>query len=989
VKQIPKEGNYSSRYHDFDEEPKTYKSHTKCEIVFRQKLGDDDVFVDVLYNSYTHDYSYSVKEPVLEDNEKELLEFIKETIILTFMSNLDFFDPTKKLSGQETEEKVKSGDSLLSYFSKKTSKVRDKKKKDDTPDLEKDLDIFPDNMEEDDPERMFTNRKIRMKAAEDDRKKEFLDKALLNILERHSISLKKTTIKKIRYYIMRDFVGFGKIDPFMRDPSIEDISCDGPGIPIFIHHQDYESLRTNIVFETDQELDSYVISMAQGTEKPITIADPILDSTLGDGSRLHATLSTEVTLGGSTFTIRKFKEKPITPAELVMSNTISSKIAAFLWLAVEHGSSIMMAGGTASGKTTMLNGISLFIPPKMKIVTIEDTHEINLPHENWIAGLTRERFGGDIVGGKVRGTIDMFDLVKAALRQRPKYILVGEVRGIETYVLFQAMATGHTTFSTMHADSPRSLVQRLENPPIKVPRALLQSLDLIVLLHPTVVNKKHVRRVKGIVEIRKLDPITNNLIVNKIFEWDPNTDTFKYFGDSKLYKKIESVTTKTRREVIEDLKRREKIIRVLIKYNIKDYERFAQIISSYYVDPNKSLTLFFKEWGFTLGKEGQGRKKIKKRDPKAQKQLKRKRRRREAKRKQKRRPKKAKSTIVIAPNITKRDEYIGPHPYRESLKAAQMKDLVKKIMTNLEEDETISLEKENELPVKVMNEPIMAPVLKAVPHPETEIMEPKQTISKEVLLKVIEAVSSQTEPLTEVEQRPQEYLDNEIFSGIVDREKIVDKKLDGRVDVDVLLPNLIGEKTHREGTEGKKRTLGEKGKKADETAKKEKRTASFQDRKAPSDELMSENLEDRKALDVEMDHPQMNLRVSSSVSADRTAPLHPSEASFLQDNAESASPSSPPPSGSRSGFLRMEKSGKSDPKITWEPKDHQIAVGPAASATEERTAIPSDKRKKMEKIFGLIQKKKADEIPEGPNKQKKKDIYQKRMDSLLRQIIDE
>src|SRR5438270_491385 len=234
----------------------------------------------------------------------------------------------------------------------------------------------------------------------------------------YSIVLTPLSREKILYYILRDFLGFGKLDPMMRDEFIEDISCDAPGIPIFVYHRKFESLKSTVVFVEDKELDSFVIKMAQRSGKHVSIAEPLLDATLPDGSRLNATLSDEVTAKGSTFTIRKFREEPFTIPDLVRFGTMNEDLLAYWWLAVQNGASAIYAGGTASGKTTSLNAILLFIPPQMKIVSIEDTREINIPHENWIAGVTRSGFGPRDNNGRQAGEIDMFSLLKAALRQR-------------------------------------------------------------------------------------------------------------------------------------------------------------------------------------------------------------------------------------------------------------------------------------------------------------------------------------------------------------------------------------------------------------------------------------------------------------------------------------------------------------------------------------------------------------------------------------------
>ena len=246
----------------------------------------------------------------------------------------------------------------------------------------------------------------------------------------------------------------------------------------FLYHRKFGSLKSNIQFDTADDLNSFVYRLAQKCGKHISIAEPMLDATMPDGSRIQMTLSDEITTHGSTFTIRKFRSDPFSPPDLVEFNTMSSEMIAYMWIAVENRINMLFAGGTASGKTTSLNALSLFIPAEAKIVSIEETREINLPHPNWIPGVARTGFG-QVVADKVVGEIDTYDLMKAALRQRPEYIIVGEIRGREAYVLFQAMATGHATYSTVHADSAHSLIHRLEGKPINIPRVMLQSLDVV------------------------------------------------------------------------------------------------------------------------------------------------------------------------------------------------------------------------------------------------------------------------------------------------------------------------------------------------------------------------------------------------------------------------------------------------------------------------------------------------------------------------------
>ncbi|MGQ0535901.1 MAG: type II/IV secretion system ATPase subunit [Methanobacteriota archaeon] len=411
---------------------------------------------------------------------------------------------------------------------------------------------------------------------------EVLAKHTEEVLRDYSIQLDEPQRSKLNYYVLRNFLGFGKIDALMRDALIEDISCDGPHQPIFIYHRKYESLKSNVRWKDHPELDSFVIRLAQRSGKHISIAEPLLDATLPDGSRLNATLAKEVTSGGSTFTIRKFRQVPFTPPDLIRFKTMSPEMLAYLWMAVQYGASAIYAGGTASGKTTSINAIMLFIPPQMKIVSIEDTRELNLPHPNWIAGTTRSGFGPRDDRGRQAGEIDMFTLLKAALRQRPEYIIVGEVRGAEAFALFQAMATGHTAYGTMHADSVESVIHRLESEPINVPRSLLEALDIVSVQIQTRIAGKRVRRTKEIVEIVGLDPHTREILTNEVFTWIPGRDEFEYSGVSYVLERIKLEKNMGDEEMRQELERRKEIIFWMMLSGVNDYKAVAEIVQAYY-----------------------------------------------------------------------------------------------------------------------------------------------------------------------------------------------------------------------------------------------------------------------------------------------------------------------------------------------------------------------------------------------------------------------
>ena len=426
---------------------------------------------------------------------------------------------------------------------------------------------------------------------------DFLKQAVDDILNSYRLPSRKSNRAKIHYYIERDMIGYGKIETMMRDPNIEDVSCDGPGVEIFVYHRRFESLRTNVMWEDELELERYIIRMAQRCGKHISIAEPLLDATLMDGSRIVMTLGREVSTKGSTFTIRRFRDEPFTPVDLLEFKTFSSMQIAFFWLAMQYGMSMLFVGGTASGKTTSLNACSLFLPWQHKIVSIEETRELNLPHPNWIPGCTRQGFGGEgsSGGGKAAGEVDMYDLLRAALRERPEYIIVGEIRGEEAYVLFQAMATGHTTYSTFHADSIQSLVHRLENKPIEIPRVLIPALDGISIQIQTRIGGKRVRRNKAIVEIIGIDPHSHELLTNEAFRWDNKIDEYVFTGKSYIFEKIMMKANLNPVEIMDETKRRQLVIEWCLKKGIRDYKDFARVVAEYYVHPEDVMRQVYED----------------------------------------------------------------------------------------------------------------------------------------------------------------------------------------------------------------------------------------------------------------------------------------------------------------------------------------------------------------------------------------------------------
>ena len=411
---------------------------------------------------------------------------------------------------------------------------------------------------------------------------DYLKTKTREIVKDYRIKIADESIDKLTYYIVRDFLGFGKIDPLMKDPLIEDVSADGVGIPIYVWHRDYESLPTNVSFKDSIELNSFIVRLAYLSKKNISLAMPILDASLPDGSRIQMTYGNEITRRGSTFTIRRFRVDPLTVSDLIALGTISSEMAAYFWFAIENRASFLVAGGVASGKTTILNCFSMFIKPGLKLVSVEDTAELNLPHENWIPSVARTGVGHNEEGA---GSVTLFDLLKAAVRQRPDYLIVGEVRGAEAYTLFQAMATGHLGMGTIHGESASSVIHRLESEPMNIPRPLLTMINAIPVQLRTEVNGKPVRRTRTVTEIIGLDPKTKELLTHEVFTWNARFDKFVYSGHSYLLEEKMKRKGLNEKELQDELHRRKTVLDWMVKQGIRKYTDVVSVIREYYADP--------------------------------------------------------------------------------------------------------------------------------------------------------------------------------------------------------------------------------------------------------------------------------------------------------------------------------------------------------------------------------------------------------------------
>ncbi len=377
----------------------------------------------------------------------------------------------------------------------------------------------------------------------------------------------------LKYALLRDKIGFGLLAPLLLDPNIEDISCSGMG-PIFIEHKVFKSIQAAIGFETEDDVDQFVIWLGEWIKRPVTVRNPIVDAVLPDGSRINIVYGTDVSKRGSNFTIRKFAGVPTSVMQLIDYGTMDYMMAAYISYLLEEGLNMFVAGATASGKTTTMNAVTTFILPDKKIVSIEDTPELQVPHKNWIRETTRgsakENTGSEV---------GMFDLLKAALRQRPDRIIVGEIRGEEGAIAFQAMQTGHGVMSTFHAASVEKLVQRLTGDPINIPKTYVDNLDAVLIQAAVKVpGKGTVRRVTSINEIVAYDALTESFSFIEAFRWNPATDTFDFPGFMNSYILEEKIALKRgippfkRKVIYTDLKRRAKILqRLHVERKLKDF----------------------------------------------------------------------------------------------------------------------------------------------------------------------------------------------------------------------------------------------------------------------------------------------------------------------------------------------------------------------------------------------------------------------------------
>jgi flagellar protein FlaI len=414
--------------------------------------------------------------------------------------------------------------------------------------------------------------------------RKFFAEEAKKIVDKYRISLgwlPDVSWYKILYHAERDLVGFGKIDPLMRDPNIEDISCDGVMKPVYVWHRNYESIETNLQFPNDEVLDNTVVKLVHMAGKHVSTAFPIVDASLPGKHRLAVAYRREITPFGTAFTIRKFREDPYSIIDLINIGTFSEEMAAYFWMSLENRASIMVLGGTAAGKTTALNTLACLIKPGSKIITIEETAELNLPLENWVSLIARQSYG---LGGSGVGEVSLFDLVKTSMRHRPDILVVGEVRGQEAYVLFQALATGHGGMCTMHAENLDSAVKRLTQKPMDISPAYIPLMNIVLSIQRVHLTKNNEKRAyRRVITVNEIEDYEKYHVPCK---WNPAKDVHVMdFDKSTLLSSIAERQGVTIEDLIEEIGRRRDVLHWMRERNIRSYKDVAAIVAEYYARP--------------------------------------------------------------------------------------------------------------------------------------------------------------------------------------------------------------------------------------------------------------------------------------------------------------------------------------------------------------------------------------------------------------------
>lgn len=511
----------------------------KPNIIYPVKGG---TFVHILYDLEDARHHYIIIEPILNENLEHLLQELE-------VKMLDMSDVLLNIKEEDEESKKAAFIRLLNEICQvsQATPVQNAPSKNNKRNGKPSL--HPNDLKN-----LFFSKKI------------------------NKVVVTPHQLECLKYLIIRDKVGLGIIEPLVRDTYLEDISCSGMGT-IYVEHKIFHSLKTTISFSSYEELDLFVMRLSERMKKPVSIHNPICDATLPDGSRINIVYGKDISKRGSNFTIRRFSETPLSVLELVEMGTLDYNIAGYLAVMIGEGMNTFVCGETASGKTTTLNALTTFIPPNAKIVSIEDTPELQVPHKNWIREVTSTKENSE-------SGVTMFELLKAALRQRPNFIIVGEIRGAEGAIAFQAMQTGHSVMATFHAASVERLIQRLTGSPINVPKTYMDNLNLVVIQSAVKLpSGKTGRRMTSICEIVGYDPVNQSFSFVEVFRWDSVNDSFIFsgFGNSylmeyKIAPKL-GIPISQKKRIYAEIDRRAKVLEKLHKQGVTNFYELLSILA--------------------------------------------------------------------------------------------------------------------------------------------------------------------------------------------------------------------------------------------------------------------------------------------------------------------------------------------------------------------------------------------------------------------------
>lgn len=409
---------------------------------------------------------------------------------------------------------------------------------------------------------------------------------VLRLVENNENNISDRYLNDLSQRFLRDIIGYGEIDPLIQDDELEEIMIIGTEKPVFVYHREHGMMKTNVEFRDEEEVRNLIDSIARQINRRIDQESPILDGRLMDGSRINATIP-PVSPDGPSLTIRKFRKDPLTVIDLINSRTISLDLAGFFWLCIDglgvKSANAIISGGTSSGKTTTLNALSAFINPNERIITIEDTLELQIPHEHVIRMETRP------ANVENKGELSMNDLVKNSLRQRPDKIIVGEVRADEAITLFTALNTGHSGFGTLHSNDARETITRLTNPPMSVPEIMIQAIDFIIMQNRIYTSQGvSFRRISEVAEVVGMEEGVIQL--NKIFQWNPERDIIENVSvTSNTLTQIANLSGKSLNTLYNEIENRKLVLKHMINHNIRSVDEVNSVIELYYKKPQKVL----------------------------------------------------------------------------------------------------------------------------------------------------------------------------------------------------------------------------------------------------------------------------------------------------------------------------------------------------------------------------------------------------------------